>query len=100
MSKIIPKNTIWKDLPEGDLLDPGTANEFETGDWRSQRPKHIPENCIQCLFCWIYCPDSAVVVKDGKMDGFNFKHCKGCGICAEVCPAKKKAIVMEEEKKG
>jgi len=42
-----------------------------------------------------------VMVKDEKMTGFDYDHCKGCGICALECPGKKgvKAIVMEEEGK-
>jgi len=42
-----------------------------------------------------------VIVKDGKMTGFDYDYCKGCGICAFECPGKKgnKAIVMEEEGK-
>jgi pyruvate ferredoxin oxidoreductase delta subunit len=85
----------------GNINQGGTAAEFKTGDWRSTRPVHNPENCIQCLFCWAYCPDSAVVVKDGKMAGFDLDHCKGCGICAYECPGKKKvkAITMEEERR-
>ncbi|NLW42480.1 MAG: 4Fe-4S binding protein, partial [Tissierellia bacterium] len=31
---------------------------------------------------------------DKRMD-FNFDHCKGCGICAKVCPFE--AIEMVEE---
>ncbi len=88
-----------KDLPQCDILGPGTALEFETGGWRSERPIWIPETCIQCMFCWISCPDSAVKVKDGKMTGFDYKYCKGCGICANECPTKPKSIRMEKEKK-
>ena len=97
----IEKKKGWKELPQCDYLAAGSAEEFETGDWRSERPIWIPENCIQCLFCWVYCPDSSVEVKDGKMTGFDYKHCKGCGICAKECPGKKgaKAIKMEPEKK-
>ena len=97
----IEKKKGWKELPARDYLAAGSAEAFETGDWRSERPEWIPENCIQCLFCWVYCPDSSVEVQDGKMTGFDYKHCKGCGICAKECPGKKgaKAIKMEPEKK-
>jgi pyruvate ferredoxin oxidoreductase delta subunit len=38
-------------------------------------------------------------VKDGKVKGIDYEHCKGCGICAEVCPPKIKAIEMVREGK-
>jgi pyruvate ferredoxin oxidoreductase delta subunit len=88
-----------KELPAGDILEAGTAAEFETGSWRSERPIWHTETCIQCMICWVSCPDTAVVVKDGKMSGFNYEHCKGCGICARECPTKVKSITMEIEKK-
>jgi len=47
------------------------------------------------MICWIYCPDSSILVEDGKMIGFDYKHCKGCGICAAECPTK--AIEMRDE---
>lgn len=83
----------------GNIEKGGTAHEFKTGDWRSFKPVYHSENCIQCLFCWAYCPDSAVILKDGQVTGFDLDHCKGCGICAHECPGKKKvkAITMEEE---
>ncbi len=92
----------WETLPQGSVvLEAGSSAKFKTGTWRSMRPRWIEENCIQCLFCWMFCPDMSVNVKDGKMTGFNFDYCKGCGICALECPGKKgnKAIVMEEEGK-
>ncbi len=90
----------WKDLPPGAVLTtPGSAAEFRTGSWRSFRPVWVSGNCIQCLFCWIYCPDMAVKVEDGKRQDFDYDYCKGCGICARECPGKKgqKAIMMVEE---
>lgn len=88
----------WKDLPAGGFIDePATALEFHTGDWRAMRPVWHEEKCIQCLQCWIYCPDSAVIVKDQKVCGPNLDYCKGCGICAKVCPPKEKAITMIRE---
>jgi pyruvate ferredoxin oxidoreductase delta subunit len=96
------KQKGWKDLPPGSvILEGGSAVNFKTGSWRAFRPVWIEENCIQCLFCWIFCPDMSVKVKDSKMTGFNYDYCKGCGICALECPGKKgkTAIEMEEEGK-
>ena len=91
----------WKDLPEGGLItDAGNAAAYNTGSWRSDRPVWIKENCIQCLFCWVFCPDAAIKAKDGEMEGINYLHCKGCGICAMECPAKEKALVMLTEAEG
>jgi len=88
----------WKDLPEGGMIiDAGNAAAYNTGAWRSDRPIWIKDNCIQCLFCWIFCPDSSVTVKDEQRGEFDLLHCKGCGICALECPAKEKAIVMLTE---
>ncbi|MGB9709935.1 MAG: 4Fe-4S binding protein [Thermodesulfovibrio sp.] len=92
----------WKSIPPGMvILEPGSALKFKTGSWRAFKPRWIEENCIQCLLCWLYCPDNAVKVKDGKRMDFDYDYCKGCGICARECPGKKgnKAIVMEEEVK-
>jgi len=89
----------WKELPIGGMiLDAGNADTYNTGGWRSERPIWIEENCIQCMFCWIFCPDSSVTTrKDGTRGEFDLKHCKGCGVCAMECPAKKKAIIMVNE---
>jgi len=92
----------WKEIsPAGTIHKPGSAAEYNAGSWRTFKPVWHEKNCIQCLFCWIYCPDSSVNVKDKKRGEYNYYHCKGCGICAEVCPTKKKpnkAITMENNK--
>ncbi|OGS46552.1 MAG: hypothetical protein A2539_01600 [Elusimicrobia bacterium RIFOXYD2_FULL_34_15] len=93
------KKQGWKELPQCDILEEGTARNFKTGDWRSDKPVYHPEKCIQCFFCWINCPDTAIIVKDGKVTGINYDYCKGCGICARECPPKAVAITMEKEKK-
>jgi pyruvate ferredoxin oxidoreductase delta subunit len=88
----------WKELPIGGLiLEPGKSEEYKTGTWRAFRPILQPDKCTHDLFCWLYCPDGAVLVEDGKMKGFDLYHCKGCGICAQVCPHKPSAITMVEE---
>ena len=90
------KKEGWKELPVGAVIpEPGTSKKFETGDWRTEKPVLDPDKCIHCMFCWIYCPDSSIKVEDGKMTGFLYEYCKGCGICAYVSPTK--AIKMERE---
>jgi pyruvate ferredoxin oxidoreductase delta subunit len=87
----------WRNLPIGATIEEGgTAMKFKTGDWRTKRPVLDKSKCINCLLCFIYCPDSAVIVKDGKIDKIDLDYCKGCGICSEVCP--KKAIKMVRER--
>lgn len=94
------KEPGYKDLPLGGLiLEAGNSVKYATGGWRTFVPVHDKEKCTNCLLCWILCPDGAVKVKDGKFAGFDLKHCKGCGICAEECPPKIKAITMVKEKK-
>jgi len=91
----------WKELTEGDVLEAGTAKKFETGDWRTRKPIWKEDKCIQCLQCWFHCPDTSITVDTAtsKMTGFDYAHCKGCGICAKICPTKPdKAIVMEQER--
>ncbi|MDW5563396.1 MAG: 4Fe-4S binding protein [Methanomassiliicoccus sp.] len=77
------------------IMEPGTAKEYKTGSWRSKRPVVDKEKCINCMFCWMYCPDNSILVEGGEMKGIKLSHCKGCGICANQCP--KNAIVMVEE---
>ncbi len=93
------KEKGWKEIPEGGLIvEGGNASKYNTGSWRASRPLRDEEKCINCLVCWIYCPDSAVIVKDGKVVGMDFEHCKGCGICAKQCA--KQCIKMVPEGKG
>ena len=33
--------------------------------------------CINCLTCWIYCPDSSVITKDGKFVEFDYDEFLG-----------------------
>ncbi len=91
----LPPNATWKQLAPGGIIDePGTSAEYRTADWRTHIPVIDYAKCIHCLRCWITCPDSAVLVQDGKIVGFDMDHCKGCGICARECPPKVKAIAM------
>lgn len=85
----------WREVPLGGVIpDAGNTRAYETGTWRTMRPILDREKCTDCLICWVYCPDSAIIVEDGCLTGFNLFHCKGCGICAKECPTKVQAIKM------
>jgi pyruvate ferredoxin oxidoreductase delta subunit len=92
-----------KEIPiGGKILEAGNSNEVKTGSWKSQKPVHMPEKCVGCLRCAVYCPEMAIKVKEvadekginkNGIDHIDLDHCKGCGICAGECPVK--AIIME-----
>jgi pyruvate ferredoxin oxidoreductase delta subunit len=77
------------------------SNSFtaSVADWRILKPVFNKDYCIDCQFCWIYCPDISIISRDKKMIGVDMDHCKGCGICVEVCPTNPKSLLMFEEKK-
>ena len=84
-------------------------------------PEWITENCIQCNRCSFICPHACirpVLVNEEELnnapeafktkkatgkgfDGLQYRmqvspmDCTGCGNCADVCPAKEKALVMK-----
>jgi formate dehydrogenase beta subunit len=41
--------------------------------------------CFECDNCWHFCPDAAVIKKEGGYE-IDYDYCKGCGICAQECP--------------
>jgi len=92
------KEKNWKEVPiGGTIIDAGNSREYKTGTWRAFKPVWYEDRCIHCLFCWVFCPEPAVIVEDGKMKGFDYEFCKGCGICERECPEKAHAIEMEPE---
>ena len=84
-------------------------------------PEWITDNCIQCNQCAYVCPHACirpVLVNEEEVsnapESFNTKKaigkgfeglqyrmqvspmdCTGCGNCADICPAKQKALVMK-----
>ena len=66
-------------------------------DWRIEKPVFNKDFCIDCQFCWVYCPDISIISRDKKMIGIDMDHCKGCGICVEVCPTNPKSLLMFPE---
>ncbi|ABB40031.1 pyruvate ferredoxin/flavodoxin oxidoreductase [Oleidesulfovibrio alaskensis G20] len=105
--------------PDG-LFPVGTA-AFEKRGVAINVPEWLPENCIQCNQCSYVCPHAAIrpvlateeelegapesfVTVDAKgkeLKGLKYRmqvysqDCLGCGSCADVCPAKNKALVMK-----
>lgn len=94
-AEFINEKTSWQDLTEGlQIHEPATSKLFETGEWRTSTPIWEQEKCKQCLLCVPYCPDTCILVSEGKRGEFDYAHCKGCGICAKACPFG--AITMKE----
>ena len=88
----------WKDLEIGCIaIEPGSAKEYRTGDWRSQRPTYEFTKCIKCGLCYIFCPEGCIGQNEDGYFVTNFYHCKGCGICSRECPTKVITMVEEEE---
>ncbi len=80
--------------------EPGPGDAGKTGSWRVECPVINPGKCIPaktgkeaCFLCWLYCPDG--VISRSIPPAIDLEYCKGCGICAEECPAG--AIQMVEE---
>lgn len=87
----------WRSIPiAGILLEPGSSLKYKTGDWRAFRPVIDVEKCVNCLLCWIYCPDGAIIRLENHV-AVNYDYCKGCGICKTECPVG--AIKMVEEER-
>ncbi|MCL2125659.1 MAG: pyruvate:ferredoxin (flavodoxin) oxidoreductase, partial [Oscillospiraceae bacterium] len=111
--------SAFLDTEGGALIPLGTA-AYEKRMINSEAPRWIPANCIQCNQCSYVCPHAVIrpfvfdeaeaaaapeglqmVQMTGKGNE-NYKYaiiptvldCQGCGSCANVCPAKTKALEM------
>lgn len=98
---------------------PTDTAKFEKRGIAVDIPEWLPENCIQCNQCSFVCPHACIrpvlqkeEVLENAPDTFITKNangykgyqyrmqvtpldCTGCGSCANVCPAPKKALVMK-----
>ncbi|HOZ30044.1 MAG TPA: pyruvate:ferredoxin (flavodoxin) oxidoreductase [Bacteroidales bacterium] len=99
---------------------PNGITKYEKRGVAVNVPEWIPENCIQCNQCSFVCPHAAIrpfLMTDeevskapagtktiqgiGGTKEYKFRmqvsvlDCTGCGNCADVCPAKTKALEMK-----
>lgn len=105
--------------PDG--VFPTGTTKYEKRGVAINVPEWQPENCIQCNQCSFVCPHAVirpvlareedlkdapkgfmtVDAKGKELKGLRYRiqisplDCVGCGSCAQVCPAKKKALVMK-----
>jgi 2-oxoacid:acceptor oxidoreductase delta subunit (pyruvate/2-ketoisovalerate family) len=85
-------------LPTGGTVVSDEAVRNRTGGWRTGvKPRANLDLCVNCKLCWVYCPDSAVLVESGVFRGFDYDVCKGCEICAEMCPVDAIDMVPESD---
>ena len=88
----------WRDVEIGAIVtEPGSADQYQTGGWRSQRPDFDNSLCTKCGLCYIFCPEGCI---EQQEDGFyeaNLYYCKGCGICDTECSRNVITMVEEEE---
>ena len=87
-----------RDLHPGGVVVREEAVRPRTGGWRTGlKPRIDSSRCVNCLLCWVYCPDAAIVLDGDKLAGVDFEVCKGCEICAEMCPVEAIDMVAEAE---
>jgi len=105
-----------------DGIFPVATTQYEKRGVAINVPEWVMDNCIQCNQCAMVCPHAAirpVLVTDEELaaapagfeakkalgkelkDTYKFRiqvyaeDCMGCGNCADICPAKKNALVMK-----
>lgn len=91
-----PRLKRYGELATGGVLPLSHASRPETGGWRTEgKPVVRLDKCVDCLLCWVNCPDSAVLLTGTDFFGFDYDYCKGCALCVEICPVKAIELIAE-----
>ncbi|MCP4150243.1 MAG: 4Fe-4S dicluster domain-containing protein [bacterium] len=117
----LKEQTRSKDKPKTRVVFGPVATDFSsanTGSWRIVRPDVDDSKCVRCLQCKIFCPTEVIEVSppevsspeaspaeskekngtpSGKAVQIDWDYCKGCGICANVCPKNCIQMVAEDD---
>ncbi|MEM3703516.1 MAG: 4Fe-4S binding protein [Candidatus Bathyarchaeia archaeon] len=82
---------------ELEYIEFGKTNLIGTtpkNSWRVERPEIDLAKCRKCAICIDYCIEGCMSITDDVVT-IDYRFCKGCGVCANECPAK--AIKMVKE---
>ncbi len=91
----------WREVdPGGQVMTPGSSVNYRSSDWTPRTMNWNPETCTHCLLCWTVCPDLCITVENEKMAGVDKFYCKGCAMCAQICPTKPKSLSFEPFESG
>ncbi len=91
-------DVTWKDVEVGAIVvEPGSASQYQTGGWRSERPIIDNSKCNKCGLCFIFCPEGCIQQEEDGYYKADLFYCKGCGICAAECPKDVITMIEEEE---
>ena len=100
---------------------PAGLSKLEKRDISDIVPLYNKDNCINCNLCSLVCPHAVIrpfllteeekdkaseslkakLVKTSLGEGYyytvgvSYKDCTGCGLCANICPGKKKVKALE-----
>jgi pyruvate ferredoxin oxidoreductase gamma subunit len=75
------------DVSAPGIFAAATSVQVKTGLWRTMRPVIDSSRCKRCVWvCGTLCPDGAIAADAEGQPQIDYDHCKGCLICAAVCP--------------
>ena len=69
------------------LIDLNSKGGHDVSNWRVETPVLDENECVNCGLCISFCPEGAIMRKDGQ-PSIDLRFCKGCGICSYECPSK------------